>query len=64
MNGIDYTVFNPKKDKALAKNYDVKSLDKKEENKKAVCKFFGIKYNPDRPLIALISRLVDQKVLI
>ena len=61
LNGIDYTVFNPKKDKALAKNYDVKSLDKKEENKKAVCKFFGIKYNPDRPLIALISRLVDQK---
>ena len=38
-----------------------KGKSKKEENKKAVCKFFGIKYNPDRPLIALISRLVDQK---
>ena len=61
LNGIDYDVFNPKKDKALVKNYDVKSFDKKEQNKKAVYEHFGLKYNPDRPLIALISRLVDQK---
>ena len=33
----------------------------KEENKKAVCKYFGLEYNPDRPLIAFISRLVAQK---
>ena len=61
LNGIDYTVFNPKKDKALVKNYDVKSLHKKEANKKAICEYFGLKYNPDRPLIVLISRLVGQK---
>lgn len=39
----------------------MKSFDKKEQNKKAVYEHFGLKYNPDRPLIALISRLVDQK---
>ena len=61
LNGIDYTVFNPKTDKNLAANYTYKSLDKKEENKKAVCEFFGLKYNPEKPLIALISRLVEQK---
>ncbi len=64
LNGIDYTVFDSKKDKALVKNYDVKDLDKnnkKEENKKAVCEYFGLEYNPERPLIALISRLVSQK---
>ena len=61
LNGIDYTVFNPAKDKALVKNYDVKSAELKEENKKAVCEYFGLKYNPKRPLIALISRLVGQK---
>ena len=33
----------------------------KEENKKAVCEYFGLKYNPERPIIALISRLVGQK---
>ena len=63
LNGIDYTVYNPKKDKALVKNYDVKSLKNKEENKKAICKYFGLNYNPDRPLVSLISRLVGQKGL-
>lgn len=61
LNGIDYDVFNPKTDKNLAKNYDVNSIENKEENKKQICKYFGLKYNPERPLIALISRLVSQK---
>lgn len=61
LNGIDYSVFNPKTDKTLFKNYDFNSLENKEENKKKVCEYFGLKYNPERPLIALISRLVPQK---
>ncbi len=61
LNGIDYKVFNPKTDKNLFKNYDVNSLEGKEENKKKILEYFGLKYNPDRPLIALISRLVPQK---
>lgn len=63
LNGIDYEVFNPKTDKSLVKKYDIKNLKNKEENKKAVLKEFGLEYNPERPLIALISRLVDQKGL-
>ena len=61
LNGIDYSVFNPKTDKNIVKNFDVKSVKNKEENKKKVCEYFGLKYNPERPLIALISRLVPQK---
>lgn len=61
LNGIDYKVFNPKMDKNLVKNYDVNSLMNKEENKKKILEYFGLKYNPERPLIALISRLVNQK---
>ena len=62
LNGIDYTVFNPKTDKALIANYDVKDFEERKEiNKKAICKYFGLKYNPQRPLIALVSRLVGQK---
>lgn len=61
LNGIDYSVFNPKDDKTIFKNYDVNSLDGKEVNKQKVCEYFGLKYNPDRPLIGLISRLVSQK---
>lgn len=61
LNGIDYDVFNPKTDKLLVKNYDVNSLKYKEENKKYVCDYFGIKYNPSRPMFAMVSRLVNQK---
>ena len=61
LNGIDYKAFNPKTDKTLVKNFDIKTLKNKEENKKAILKEFGLEYNPQRPLIALISRLVEQK---
>ena len=61
LNGIDYKVFNPKTDKNLFKNYDVNSLEGKEDNKKKILEYFGLPYNPNRPLIALISRLVPQK---
>ena len=63
LNGIDYDVFNPKTDKNIFKNYDINSLENKEENKKRVLENFGLKYNPTRPLIGFVSRLVDQKGL-
>ena len=64
LNGIDYTAFDPKKDKAIAKNYDVRSLiSGKAENKKKVMEYFSLEYNEERPLIAMVSRLVDQKGL-
>ena len=47
----------------LKKNYDVKSLKNKEENKKAILKEFGLEYNPQRPLITMVSRLTEQKGL-
>lgn len=62
LNGIDYDVFNPEKDKWLKKNYSVKNFAKnKEENKKALCQELGLQYNPERPLIGFVSRLVEQK---
>lgn len=63
LNGIDYDVFNPKTDKNIFKNYDINLLENKEENKKRVLENFGLKYNPTRPLIGFVSRLVDQKGL-
>jgi len=61
LNGIDYDIFNPKKDKNIFKNYDKKSVHIKDDNKKALCEYFGLKFNPQRPLIGFVSRLVDQK---
>lgn len=61
LNGIDYDVFNPKTDKNLVKNYDINTLQYKDDNKKYLCEYFGLKYNSNRPIISLISRLVSQK---
>ena len=61
LNGVDYDYNDPKKDKNLIKNYTSKTLDKKEECKKDILAKVGLQYNPERPLIALISRLVPQK---
>ena len=65
LNGVDYSVYNPKTDKNIAKNYDINHIENKEANKKAVLKEFGLPYEEgyekDKPLIAVVSRLVEQK---
>lgn len=61
INGIDMDEFNPKTDKFIAKNFSIKSLKGKAECKKDLCKALGLDYNPDRPLIGMVSRLSEQK---
>ncbi len=61
VNGIDYTVFNPKFDKDVYVNYDLDSLDKKIENKVLLQRKYGLKVSPDTPLIGLTNRLTEQK---
>lgn len=63
LNGIDYDVFNPEKDKNIVKNYSIKDLSGKIECKKDVLKEFGLEYDEKKPLIAMVSRLVSQKGL-
>ncbi len=64
VNGIDYTVYNPKTDGSIYSNYDVRSYKKgKAANKEAIQKELGLEVNPDKYLIGLISRLTDQKGL-
>lgn len=61
LNGIDYSIYNPETDKNLVKNYSSSDLSGKEECKKDILNLFGLKYQKGRPLIALVSRLVEQK---
>ncbi|MCQ2789679.1 MAG: glycogen synthase [bacterium] len=62
LNGIDVDEFDPKKDKNLVKNYDKRSYKKgKAECKKFLCEKFALEYNPDKPLIGMVSRLSPQK---
>lgn len=61
LNGIDTEEFNPETDKSIAKNFSAKSLKGKAECKKDLCKKFALEYNPERPLIGMVSRLTHQK---
>ncbi|MCX7877097.1 MAG: glycogen synthase GlgA [Ignavibacteria bacterium] len=61
LNGVDYSVWNPEKDNLIPFRYNAMELPLKRENKKVLCKKFGIEYNSETPLIGIISRLTDQK---
>ncbi|MFN3301449.1 MAG: glycogen synthase [Patescibacteria group bacterium] len=61
INGIDYSVHNPKFDKNIYFNYDWQSLEKKEKNKLALQKEVGLEENLKIPLIGLAHRLTEQK---
>lgn len=60
LNGIDLEVWNPATDKALAKNYDAKSIALRTENKRAIEKRLNLQTG-DGPLFCIISRLTGQK---
>ncbi|HOJ71173.1 MAG TPA: glycogen synthase GlgA [Syntrophorhabdaceae bacterium] len=61
VNGIDYEDWNPEKDNFLPANYSPEKLENKAICKKALLKEFGLPYSSNKPVIATISRLADQK---
>lgn len=60
MNGIDYDVYNPARDKEIIFSYDVKTLENKHKNKAELQKQLGLPVK-DVLLVAIVSRLVDAK---
>ncbi|MBN1893058.1 glycogen synthase [bacterium] len=62
-NGIDLTQWNPAGDPFLPLSYGPQDLDKKSELKKALSLNQGLPFNPETPLLALVSPLTDQKGL-
>lgn len=61
VNGLDYGVWDPKKDKKIPANYNVSDLAGKKECKQSLLKKYGLKYSKKTPVIGVISRLADQK---
>jgi starch synthase len=62
VNGINYHEFDPSTDPRIYKTYDSASVDRKKENKYALQRELGLPIS-ERPLIGMVSRLVDQKGL-
>jgi len=62
LNGVDYTAWNPEKDKLIAARYSPKDLSGKQVCKQALRKLFALP--PEeiaRPVIGIVSRFADQK---
>jgi starch synthase len=60
-NGVDYTIWNPKTDPHIAANFSADDLSGKRKCKLDLLRHFGLPEDPDRPIMAMISRLVSQK---
>jgi starch synthase len=61
LNGIDTRVWHPEKDKHIPRKYSIKNIEAKVENKEALASKFGFKFNPNIPIVGIISRLYDEK---
>ena len=61
LNGVDYTVWSPDKDKHIPFKYSKENLPGKEQNKQALLTRVNMPYNESTPVIGMISRVVDQK---
>lgn len=59
-NGVDYDLWNPETDPHIAANFSA-DLAGKRECKRDLLRRFGLPEDLDRPIIAIISRLVSQK---
>ena len=60
-NGVDYDVWNPATDPHLAAHYSAEDLTGKRECKLDLLRRFGLPEEPERPVVACVSRLTPQK---
>ena len=61
INGLDIDKFNSKTDKQIFKNFDVKTLKNKVENKLKFQEELALEVNENIPMIGMVTRLTHQK---
>jgi starch synthase len=60
-NGVDYDLWNPETDPHIAQNFSADDLEGKRACKLDLLRRFSLPEEPERPIVAIISRLVGQK---
>lgn len=63
VNGIDDVIYNPKYDEAITMPYDASTINLKKINKRALQRYFGLPEKEDAAIIAMVTRLTEQKGL-
>ena len=61
INGIDTKVFNPHSDPLIPANYDRAHMKGKAACKEELQRRMGLEVNPDIPIIAMVTRMTEQK---
>jgi len=61
LNGVDYQKFDPATDGYIHTRFDASSLEKRKQNKIALQQQAHLPTKEDIPILAMISRLADQK---
>ncbi len=61
INGLDYKVFNPWTDPTIPFHYTAGRLSGKAKCKAALCEQLGLDIDADTPIIAMVTRMTDQK---
>ncbi len=61
LNGIDYREWDPASDTYFDEHYDATHQSGKSQLKPIVQKEFGLEQDPHVPLVAMISRIAEQK---
>ncbi len=61
LNGIDTGTWDPAADPLLETRFDAETLEGKAENRRALLARLGLPLHPERPVVGMITRLVEQK---
>ncbi|MGB2925941.1 MAG: glycogen synthase GlgA [Limnothrix sp.] len=61
LNGVDYSIWNPEVDHTIPFQYTPDTLEDKAKNKKALRDRLLLADDPEKPIVAYIGRLDDQK---
>jgi starch synthase len=61
LNGIDYSIWDPRCDPYIAERYDPEDLAKRSINKRDLQQYFKLRTDPDALLMGSVGRLVEQK---
>ncbi|KKU15491.1 hypothetical protein A3A20_02260 [Candidatus Wolfebacteria bacterium RIFCSPLOWO2_01_FULL_45_19] len=61
LNGIDYDIYNPQKDKLIPHPFSYNNLEKRALNKTALQEKFNLKVDPRKFVIGIVSRMDEQK---
>lgn len=61
LNGIDMDLYDPAKDERIVTNFDPDHMEGKAQCKAKIQEFFGLRVDPNVPVLASVARLNEQK---